>query len=71
MDKFKEINQLNIDDYIRELKKKGRKTVKWSTNEWKLLAHFVWSATCDVFTGKRGYKIKNGDLVCGLRHYKK
>ena len=28
-----------------------------------------WNATCDVFSGQNGYKIKNGDQFAGLKHY--
>lgn len=66
---IKEITQINIDDYIREMKKSGRKSIRWIPKDWKIFAYFVWSATCDVFSGQNGYKIKNGDQFAGLKHY--
>ena len=65
------INAANIDDYMRVLLKKGRKSVRWSASEWSALKKFVWAATADIMSGKNGYRIKEGDTFMGLRHYRK
>lgn len=67
----------NVDNYIREqmriarLNNKKRKFFKWDKDEWSALSAFVWACTCDVFRGDKGFRLKEGTMFMGVRHFKK
>lgn len=61
---------INIDEIIVRYKKAGRKNIKWNRAEWKVLSDYIWAGTCELFTGKNGYKIKSGDIAFGIKHFK-
>ena len=48
----------NIDDYIREQKRKGVKEIRWSKYDYALLQEFI---------SKNGFEFK-GNVFMGIRH---
>ena len=64
------ITACSIDDRIRELKREGIKSIRWTKSEWKILKTFV-RACSNTDLGYAPFKIKNRDLFMGLKHYVK
>lgn len=78
--KRKDITVINIDDYIRQEKKKlfkvgmynklDIKRFYWNKREWEIMAYFTYNATCEIFTGKNGIELKEGLTFMGVKHFK-
>ena len=66
--KITEINEANIDDYVRELKRKGRKNITWSKKNWKIFKEFAFACS-NTDLGYKPFKIKEGDRFMGVRHF--
>ena len=77
----KEINEMNVDDYIRQQKRKGKKSIRWGKNGWsKLRILFVahspcihgWFCLCSSSNTKWMNKnFKSGMIYMGIKHYRK
>ena len=75
--KTKAIIASNIDDYIRERKRKGTKKILWNKKNWSILKRFFqavspcihgWACICGEGT-LRGFK--EGMNFMGIKHYKR
>jgi len=63
----KDITEATIDDYIREQKKLGKKSIRWSTKEWKILKYLVAASSLEEL-GFKPFKIRHGGLFMGIKH---
>ncbi len=63
-----EINILTIDDYIREQKAKGRKTITWNKKDVKVFRKFIRITNLDY---RLPHDYPNGHMFMGIKHYKK
>ena len=68
----KNITEINIDDYIRNQKRKGIKILRWGKKEWGILKKFVKAATTPLdeygVTLGSGYILKEGNTFMGIKH---
>ena len=68
MIKQKDINEVNVDDYIRERKKTNVKYIQWSKKSFKFFKKFVIASYPTEF-GFKLPKIFHGLSYLGLKHY--
>ena len=77
--KQQDIDEMNVDDYIRQEKRRGRKKIYWSKKGWKVLRNFFmanapcvhgWVCVCsegvDDWTKKN---FKSGVIFMGIKHF--
>lgn len=77
-----EITSSNIDDYIRQEKKRTmilaknksfiikRKRFFWNRKHWKILKEFVMVTKSSLYCDN-GIKLKSGDMFLGVKHFRK
>ena len=66
--KDKEINAINVDDYMRDRKRAGAKSVRWGKNGAVYFKGFV-KALYDAECYKYPRTFFSGFLFMGLKHY--
>ena len=79
--KQQEINEINVDDYIRQEKRMGRKEIYWDKKGWKFLRNFLranapcvhgWFCFCSEGVNewtKRNFR--SGVVYMGVKHFVK
>ena len=77
---LKQLNETNIDDFIRQEKRIGRRDIFWNENGWSILKQFFkahvpcihgWFCLCTVGIEKwTKQNFKDGITFMGVKHYK-
>lgn len=68
--KDKYITEINVDDYIREQKRKGKKIIYWGLNGRKMLRKFAKIIFHDS-QYRLPHSFPNNDVFMGIRHQSK
>jgi hypothetical protein len=66
----KDISISDVDDYIREQKKLGKKSIRWGANGKRCFRYLV-KATYAGLNWHQPRKIFNGFKFMGVKHYSK
>lgn len=72
MIKYSDITVINVDDYLREQKRIGRKILVWDKKKWCILNKFVEAATSPIteygMPYGKGWTLRDGEAFFGMQH---